>query len=67
MSGFELLARIRDLDGLAGRVTPVIAVTAQATEEQVARSAQAGFQMHVAKPFDTDRLIRAVSRVRTLV
>lgn len=67
MSGFELLARIRDLDGLAGRVTPVIAVTAHATEEQVARSAQAGFQMHVAKPFDTNRLIRAVSRVRTLV
>jgi len=67
MSGYDLLARIRDLDRMAGRVTPAIAVTAHATEEQVARSARAGFQMHIAKPFDADRLIRAVSAARTRV
>jgi len=67
MSGFELLSHIRDLDRIAGRVTPAIAVTAHASEEQVARSAQAGFQLHVAKPLDTGRLIRAVSAARTRV
>ena len=64
MSGFELLAVIRELDRQRGRKTPAIAVTAHATEEQVARSAQAGFQVHVAKPFDANRLIRAVSVAR---
>ena len=67
MGGFELLDKIRELDRQAGRVTPAIAVTAHATEEQRTRSAQAGFQLHMAKPLDTNRLIRAVSAVRSLV
>jgi signal transduction histidine kinase/ActR/RegA family two-component response regulator len=67
MSGFQLLSHIRDLDHVAGRVTPAIALTAHVTEEQVARSARAGFQMHIAKPFDINRLIRSVSAVRTRV
>ena len=64
MSGHELLAVIREIDRKHGRMTPAIAVTAHATEEQVARSAQAGFQMHMTKPFDANRLIRAVSAAR---
>jgi len=67
MSGFQLLARIRDLDRVAGRVTPAIAVTAHATEEQVARSVQAGFQVHITKPVDANRLIRSVAAARTRV
>jgi CheY-like chemotaxis protein len=67
MSGYELLAVIRELDRKKGRLTPAIAVTAHATEEQVARSAQAGFQVHVAKPFDANRLIRAVSLARNKI
>ncbi|MEO6224160.1 MAG: ATP-binding protein [Vicinamibacterales bacterium] len=67
MSGFQLLAHIRELDRNAGRVTPAIAVTAHASEEQVARSAQAGFQNHVAKPFDSNQLIRAVYSARMRV
>ena len=66
MSGFELLDRIRSIDRASGRVTPAIAVTAHATEEEVARTAKAGFQMHLAKPLDVNRLIRAVSVLRTL-
>jgi CheY-like chemotaxis protein len=67
MSGYELLTRIRDLDRQAGRVTPAIAVTAHATDEQVARSAQAGFQMHIAKPFDRKQLLKAVVTARTRI
>ena len=67
MSGFELLSRIRELDRVAGRVTPAIAVTAHASEEQVARSTQAGFQLHVSKPLDTAKLIRAVFAARARV
>jgi two-component system, chemotaxis family, CheB/CheR fusion protein len=65
MSGFELLDRIRGIDQAAGRVTPAIAVTAHATQEEMARTARAGFQMHLAKPIDMHRLVRAVSVVRT--
>ncbi len=67
MSGFQLLAQIRELDRKAGRVTPAIAVTAHASEEQVARSAQAGFQNHVAKPFTSSQLIRAIHAARMRV
>lgn len=67
MSGYELLTRIRDLDRQAGRVTPAIAVTAHATDEQVARSAQAGFQMHIPKPFDRRQLLKAVVTARTRI
>ncbi|HUR21886.1 MAG TPA: ATP-binding protein [Vicinamibacterales bacterium] len=67
MSGFQLLEQIRELDRLAGRVTPAIAVTAHASEEQIARSAQAGFQNHVAKPFDSSELVRAISAARMRV
>jgi signal transduction histidine kinase/CheY-like chemotaxis protein len=67
MSGFQLLARIRELDSRAGRVTPAIAVTAHASEEQIARSAQAGFQNHVSKPFDNSQLVRAIYAARLRV
>jgi signal transduction histidine kinase len=67
MSGYELLTRIRDLDRQGGRVTPAIAVTAHATDELVARSAQAGFQMHIAKPFDRKQLLKAVVTARSRV
>ena len=67
MSGFQLLAQIRELDRQAGRVTPAIAVTAHASEEQVARSAQAGFQHHVAKPFNSSQLVRAIYAARMRV
>jgi signal transduction histidine kinase/ActR/RegA family two-component response regulator len=67
MSGFQLLEQIRELDRQAGRVTPAIAVTAHASEEQIARSAQAGFQNHVAKPFNSSQLVRAIYAARMRV
>jgi signal transduction histidine kinase/ActR/RegA family two-component response regulator len=67
MSGFQVLARIRELDRKAGRVTPAIAVTAHASEEQIARSAQAGFQHHIAKPFNNHQLVRVIHTARRRV
>lgn len=67
MSGFQLLEQIREIDRQSGRVTPAIAVTAHASEEQIARSAQAGFQHHVAKPFNSSQLVRAIYAARMRV
>jgi signal transduction histidine kinase len=61
MTGFELLAEIRQRDALVRRFVPAIAVTAQATEEHVVQSVRAGFQAHVAKPFEAADLVRAVA------
>jgi len=41
-------------------MTPAIAVTAHAPDELVTRSAQAGFQWHIAKPFDRKQLLKAI-------
>jgi CheY-like chemotaxis protein len=63
MDGYELLKRIRGLDAAAGRLTPAIAVTAHASEDQQARSIRAGFQRHVAKPCHPPDIVRAVAAV----
>ncbi len=59
MDGFEVLERIRQRRG-SGRVMPAIALSAHATAEHRARSRQAGFREHVAKPFRVDDVIRAI-------
>ncbi len=61
MSGYELLSQIREIDERQGRLTPAIAVTAQATEEQIARSLRAGFAAHITKPFDPSDVIRRIA------
>jgi CheY-like chemotaxis protein len=55
-TGGELLRRLR----ARGHAMPAIAVTAFATAEDRRRLLAEGFQTHVAKPVDPDRLIRAV-------
>jgi signal transduction histidine kinase len=41
--------------------TPAIALTSWARREDVERAKDAGFQLHLAKPLDPDRLVQAVS------
>ena len=67
MSGYELLEQVRELDSARGRMTPAIAVTAQASDEHVARSIQAGFAAHIAKPYDPTAVIHAVADALTQV
>lgn len=40
---------------------PAVALTARARFEDRMRALQAGFQMHIAKPVDTDELITVVA------
>jgi signal transduction histidine kinase/CheY-like chemotaxis protein len=61
MDGFEVLSRIRGADATAGGMTPVIAVTAYASAEDHARCLRAGFQAHIAKPYDTIALIQQIA------
>jgi len=61
MDGFEVLHRIRQIEGANGRATPVFAVSAFASADDRIRSLAAGFSGHVAKPWSAPDLIRIVA------
>ena len=59
MNGFEAAAAIR----AAGLTLPIVAMTANALDEDRARSLAAGMQDHLAKPIDVDALVATLSRL----
>ena len=61
MDGYELLARLRALPGLE-RV-PAVALSGYATEEDRRRALAAGFNVHLAKPVDPDRLFAVIRQL----
>jgi CheY-like chemotaxis protein len=63
--GYELIRRVRSLaDGqAAASLTPAVALTAYARQEDRSRALAAGFQAHVPKPVEPDALIAAVAEV----
>ncbi len=61
--GYSLLRRIRARGDGHGGDTPAIALTALAGEEDRRKALDVGFQAHVAKPADIDRLVAAITRV----
>jgi CheY-like chemotaxis protein len=61
--GYSLIRRIRDRSPEEGGLIPAIAVSAYAREEDRIRSLSAGFQMHVAKPFEPLDLTAAIGRL----
>ena len=54
LSGYEVIERIRQIPSCAG--VPIVAVTGYARESDRARTREAGFSAHVAKPIDVARL-----------
>jgi PAS domain S-box-containing protein len=62
--GFELLRRVRAAESRRARRTIVAAVTAYVSVEDRARIIGAGFDAHIPKPLEVDRL---VATVRTLL
>jgi PAS domain S-box-containing protein len=61
--GYELIARVRDMEVLRGGKMPAIALTAYAREEERQRALEAGFQMHLSKPVEVDELIAEVAKL----
>jgi two-component system, chemotaxis family, CheB/CheR fusion protein len=63
--GYSLLSEIRARGPGRGGDVPALALTALATDDDRRRAFAAGFQMHMTKPVDIDRLIAALVELRS--
>ena len=64
MSGYEATRVIRGMDRPDAKDVPVIALSANAFEEDVALAKDAGMNEHLAKPVDIRKMFRVMSRLR---
>lgn len=61
LDGFGLVEAVRRIDRF--RVTPVLVLTTESAPEMKARARAAGATGWIVKPFDADKLVRAVQMV----
>jgi signal transduction histidine kinase/ActR/RegA family two-component response regulator len=64
MDGYELLEKVRHLEPELGGL-PVIAFTAAARNEDRARTLRAGFNAHLVKPVDPNKLVTTILELAT--
>ena len=63
MDGLEATRRIRDMDRPDAKSIPIIALTANAFDEDVQRSMQAGLNVHLSKPVEPEALFSALENL----
>ena len=63
MDGLEAAAAIRALPRPDAKTIPIIALTANAFDEDVQRSLQAGMNAHLTKPVDADHLFQTLEEL----
>lgn len=63
MNGYEATKAIRNLDDKDKASIPIIAMTANAFDEDRKKAYEAGMNAHVAKPIDIDNLLMELSKV----
>ena len=63
MDGLEATAAIRVMDREDAKRIPIIALTANAFDEDVQRSLQSGMDAHLSKPVEIDRLVRVLGEL----
>lgn len=63
MDGFEASERIRQWEGeVSAQVTPIVALTANAMEDDAQRCLDAGMSDYLTKPIEADRLAESLDR-----
>ena len=63
MDGLEATAAIRSLDRLDAKTIPIIALTANAFDEDVQRSLQVGMDAHLSKPVNPEQLYQTLEEL----
>ena len=61
--GYTLIRRLRELDAMAGRRRPAVALTAHAGPDDRRRALEAGFDAYLVKPIDAPDLVGWVARL----
>ena len=64
MSGYEASRVIRGLDRADAETVPIIALSANAFDEDIALAKDAGMNDHLAKPVDIHKMFNVMSRLR---
>ncbi len=63
MDGLEATESIRSLDRADAKTVPIIAMTANAFDEDVQRSLQVGMNAHLSKPVEPERLYQTLGEL----
>lgn len=61
MDGLSAARAIRSMERKDATVIPIIAMTANAFDEERRRSREAGMDRHLAKPLDPQEIIRTIN------
>jgi CheY-like chemotaxis protein len=64
-NGYTLIGRVRARDREHGKVTPAIALTAYTTSIDRDTVLSAGFQVHMGKPFEPEKLVSVIADLAT--
>ena len=64
MSGYEAARVIRGLDRPDAKTVPIIALSANTFDEDVAMAKDAGMNEHLAKPVDINKMFRVMCRLK---
>jgi PAS domain S-box-containing protein len=63
MDGYDLIERIRALPEENGGKTPAIALTGYVSIEEQKRVEASGFDVHIAKPLDQNKLVKVINNL----
>lgn len=63
MDGYEATRQIRKLENPETANIPIVAITANAFEEDRQKALEAGMNEHVSKPIDMERLLEIMKKV----
>ena len=61
MNGYEATRAIREMDGQYYKNLPIIAMSANAYDDDIRASLESGMNRHIAKPFDPEELARELN------
>lgn len=63
MNGIETAKAIRSLDRNDSLTVPIVAMTANAFDEDIKRTKEAGMDAHITKPIDIDCMVKVLANV----
>ncbi|MEH1797432.1 ATP-binding protein [Nostoc sp.] len=61
--GYSLIRQVRSQEALSGEKIPAVALTAFARDEERKLSLEAGFQVHLSKPIEPDKLVKVLANL----